>query len=236
MKFEICENYDEMSLRAAAVFAEEIKKRPDCVLGLATGSTPVGMYEKLSSMGLDFSKVKTVNLDEYYPISPKNENSYRFFMNENLFSKVNINMDNTHVPNGLADDADEECKKYDEMIDRLGGIDLQVLGIGENGHIGFNEPGTSLVSKTHVTELSDDTVRVNSRFFENEQMVPRKALTMGMTSIFEARKIVLLASGKKKHRAIASLCDDKITPSFPATFLKLHRDVTVICDKDAYFG
>ena len=236
MKIEICENYEEMSRRAAEIFQKEIKENPKCVLGLATGSTPVGMYEKLCAMGLDFSGVKTVNLDEYYPISPENENSYRYFMNENLFSKVNIDKKNTHVPNGAAKNPDEECEKYDEMIENLGGIDLQVLGIGANGHIGFNEPGAELVAKTHVTALTESTIKANARFFDDISSVPTHALTMGMASILGARKIVLLVSGKQKHDALKALEDDKITTAIPATFLKLHPNVTVICDRDAYIG
>ena len=236
MKFVICENYDEMSARAADMFIREITEKPRCVLGLATGSSPVGMYEKLAAAGLDFSGVRTVNLDEYYPISPENENSYRYFMNKNLFGKVNIDMKNTHVPNGMAKDAEKECGDYDAMIRALGGIDLQVLGIGKNGHIGFNEPADALIAGTHVTALTESTIKANSRFFESENDVPRHALTMGMASILESKKIVLLASGRSKYEAIAALFDGKITPKIPATFLKMHRDVTVICDREAYYG
>lgn len=236
MKFIICENYDEMSAKAADIFIKEITEKPNCVLGLATGSTPVGMYEKIVRADLDFSRVTTVNLDEYYPITPENENSYRYFMNKNLFDKVNIDKKNTHVPNGTAKDAEKECESYDAMINQLGGIDLQVLGIGQNGHIGFNEPSDALVAGTHVTELSESTIEANSRFFENESDVPRHALTMGMASIFSARKIVLLASGKNKHAAISALISDSITTRIPATMLKMHPDVTVICDGEAYYG
>ena len=236
MKFIVCENYDEMSAKAAEFIKKEIENDPRCVLGLATGSTPVGMYEKLAGMGLDFSGVTTVNLDEYYPISPENKESYRFFMNSNLFDKVNIDKKNTHVPCGTAADPDAECKRYDAMIRDLGGIDLQVLGIGENGHIGFNEPSDALIADTHVTSLSESTIKANSRFFESESDVPKRALTMGMASILESRKIILLASGKNKHKAISALFDGKITPMIPATFLKIHRDVTVICDKESYEG
>ena len=236
LKFIICKDYDEMSHKAAEIFASQIKANPHSVLGLATGSTPIGMYAELSSMELDFSGIKTVNLDEYYPISPKNENSYRYFMNENLFSKVNIDINNTYVPNGEAVDADKECREYDALIDRLGGIDIQVLGIGPNGHIGFNEPDTELFAGTHVTSLTASTIDANSRFFDSIDEVPKKALTMGMSSILGAKKIVLLISGKGKHDALKALLDDKITPAVPATFLKLHRDVTVICDKASYEG
>ena len=236
MKFIVCENYDEMSARAADIFIKEITENPRCVLGLATGSTPIGMYEKLAAANLDFSRVTTVNLDEYYPILPENENSYRYFMNKNLFDKVNIDKNNTHVPSGTAKDAEEECLNYDKIIEKLGGIDLQMLGIGQNGHIGFNEPSDALVSGTHLTDLTESTIEANSRFFENESDVPRHALTMGMASIFSARKIVLLASGKNKHAAISALLNNDITTRIPATLLKMHPDVTVICDKEAYNG
>lgn len=236
MEFVICKNYEEMSDRAAEIFAAQIKEKPTSVLGLATGSTPVGMYKNLAGMNLDFSRITTVNLDEYYPISPENENSYRYFMNENLFDKVNIDKNNTYVPCGTAPDPDAECKAYDALIYKLGGIDLQVLGIGPNGHIGFNEPGGELFSNTHVTDLTESTIKANSRFFDSIDEVPKKALTMGMSSILSARKIVLLISGKGKHTALAALLNDKITPMVPATFLKLHKDVTVICDREAYEG
>ena len=236
IKIIICENYDEMSRRAADIFEELIAAKPDCVLGLATGSTPVGMYKCLCGDGVDFSRVRTVNLDEYYPIKPTDKNSYRFFMNENLFDKVNIDKNNTYVPRGDAPDADMECARYDALIDSLGGIDLQVLGIGENGHIGFNEPSDALITGTHKTSLTKSTVDANARFFDSPSDVPRHALTMGMASILSAKKIVLLISGAKKHKALSALLDDKITPDIPATFLKLHRDVTVICDREAYGG
>ena len=236
MRFIVCENYDEMSAKAADIFIEEITENPRCVLGLATGSSPVGMYEKIAEANLDFSGVTTVNLDEYYPIPPENEKSYRYFMDKNLFDKVNIDKKNTHVPNGQAPNPKAECQRYDALIKELGGIDLQVLGIGKNGHIGFNEPADELVAGTHLTALKKSTIEANSRFFEREKDVPKHALTMGMASILEAKKIVLLISGKPKHKALAALLDDKITTQIPATLLKMHRDVTVICDKEAYFG
>lgn len=236
MKFIVCENYNDMSEKAADIFIKEITEKPDCVLGLATGSTPIGMYEKIAAKNLDFSHVTTVNLDEYYLIAPENENSYRYFMEKNLFDKVNIDKKKTHVPSGTAKDAEKECRDYDAMIKELGGIDVQVLGIGQNGHIGFNEPSDALVAGTHVTELSESTIEANSRFFASESDVPRRALTMGMASIFSARKIVLLASGKNKHEAISALSDENITTRIPATMLKMHPDVTVICDREAYYG
>ena len=237
MKVLVFDTYDEMSFAAAEIMADVIKEKPQCVLGLATGSTPVGMYEclaeKCSSGELDFSLVKTVNLDEYYPISPDNKQSYRYFMNENLFSKVNIKLENTRVPAGDAADPDIECAEYEKYIDSLGGIDIQVLGIGQNGHIGFNEPDSFLYTDTHVTELTESTMQANARFFSEDEVMPTKALTMGMGSIFKARKIIVMANGEKKRDAVTKLLSGKITTECPVTFLNLHGDVTVICDKSA---
>lgn len=237
MKVLVFDTYDEMSSAAAEIMADVIKEKPQCVLGLATGSTPVGMYdclaEKCSSGELDFSLVKTVNLDEYYPISPDNRQSYRYFMNENLFSKVNIKLENTRVPAGDAADPDIECAEYEKYIDSLGGIDIQVLGIGQNGHIGFNEPDSFLYTDTHVTGLTESTMQANARFFSEDEVMPTKALTMGMGSIFKARKIIVMANGEKKRDAVTKLLSGKITTECPVTFLNLHGDVTVICDKSA---
>lgn len=237
MKVLVFDTYDEMSFAAAEIMADVIKEKPQCVLGLATGSTPVGMYdclaEKCSSGELDFSLVKTVNLDEYYPISPDNRQSYRYFMNENLFSKVNIKLENTRVPAGDAADPDIECAEYEKYIDSLGGIDIQVLGIGQNGHIGFNEPDSFLYTDTHVTGLTESTMQANARFFSEDEVMPTKALTMGMGSIFKARKIIVMANGEKKRDAVTKLLSGKITTECPVTFLNLHGDVTVICDKSA---
>lgn len=237
MKVLVFDTYDEMSSAAAEIMADVIKEKPQCVLGLATGSTPVGMYdclaEKCSSGELDFSLVKTVNLDEYYPISPDNRQSYRYFMNENLFSKVNIKLENTRVPAGDAADPDIECAEYEKYIDSLRGIDIQVLGIGQNGHIGFNEPDSFLYTDTHVTGLTESTMQANARFFSEDEVMPTKALTMGMGSIFKARKIIVMANGEKKRDAVTKLLSGKITTECPVTFLNLHGDVTVICDKSA---
>ncbi len=238
MKIIVTENYAEMSAKAGEFFAKIIKNKPDCVLGLATGDTPIGMYdclvEKYNDGELDFSAVKSVNLDEYYPIAPDNDQSYRYFMNKFLFDKVNINKENTFVPNGEAEDADAFCKAYEEKIDELGGIDVQILGIGRNGHIGFNEPGEELFKYTHLTALTANTIEANSRFFASEDDVPKHALTMGIKSVFKAKKILLLASGKGKAAAIKAMVNGNITTNIPATLLCLHNDVTVICDKDAY--
>ena len=237
MKVLVFESYAEMSRAAADIMADVVKSKPDGVLGLATGSTPVGMYNCLADMcksgELDFSNVKTVNLDEYYPISPDNRQSYRYFMNENLFSKININIDNTNVPAGNAEDADLECQRYEKLIDSLGGIDIQVLGIGQNGHIGFNEPEEKLYSETHVTGLTESTMQANARFFSKDEVMPDKALTMGMGSIFKADKILVLANGKSKRDAVNQLVSGRITTSCPVTLLNLHKDVTLICDKEA---
>ena len=238
MKVLVFENYEEMSRAAANIMADVVKAKPDGVLGLATGSTPVGMYNCLADMcksgELDFSNIKTVNLDEYYPISPDNRQSYRYFMNENLFSKININIDNTNVPAGNAEDADLECQRYEKLIDSLGGIDIQVLGIGQNGHIGFNEPEEKLYSETHVTGLTESTMQANARFFSEDEVMPDKALTMGMGSIFKADKILVLANGKAKRDAVSQLVSGRITTSCPVTLLNLHKDVTLICDKEAF--
>ncbi len=240
MKLYICKNYEEMSAKAADVVASVITLKPDCVLGLATGSTPVGMYAKLAEMNkagkLDFAKVTTYNLDEYYPIKPTDDQSYRYFMNKNLFNNINIDMANTHLLNGEATDTDAECAAYDAAIEAAGGIDIQVLGIGNNGHIGFNEPADELIAATHVTGLTKSTIEANSRFFACEDDVPKHALTMGMAPIMKAKRIIILISGKNKHAVLREMLDGKLTTNNPATFLNLHSDVTVVCDEDAYNG
>ena len=193
MRLILCENYDEVSKAAAKIMASQLILKPASVLGLATGSTPLGMYKILAEMNqrgdIDFSEVKSYNLDEYYPLDASNDQSYRYFMNENLFSKVNINIENTHVPCGTAPDPEKECEDYEKMIESSGGIDLQVLGIGQNGHIGFNEPGASLNSRTHLTDLTENTINANSRFFASEDDVPRQALTMGIGTILRAKRL-----------------------------------------------
>ena len=240
MKVIVCESYEDMSRRAAKIFAETIVEKPTCVLGFATGSTPLGMYNEFIRMhkeeGLDFSRATSFNLDEYYPISPDNDQSYRYFMEKNLFEHINIPASATHVPNGSAIDAEAECAAYDKMIEDFGGIDIQVLGIGVNGHIAFNEPDDALVAATHVTTLTDSTVEANSRFFASENDVPKQAITMGMGTILKARAIVCLITGKDKNDVVKQLLTDKIDPMCPATFLKLHSNVTILCDEDAYNG
>lgn len=237
MKFVICENYDEAMEKAAAIVADLVQTKPDCILGLATGSTPVGMYDRLAQAyeagQLDFSRVQSFNLDEYYPISPENDQSYRYFMNTQLFDRVNIDKNNTRVPNGSTADPQKECADYEAAIDASAGVDLQILGIGQNGHIGFNEPADDLHAFTHLTDLTPSTIAANARFFASADDVPRQALTMGMASIMKARKILLLVTGASKREALKKLMSNEITTAVPATLLQVHPDVTVICDRAA---
>ncbi len=233
----VCDTYDELSAVAADIVAAEMKKKPDFVLGLATGSSPVGLYTKLAEKNqageIDFSNVRTFNLDEYYPIDPENDQSYRYFMNKNLFNKTNIRLENTRVPDGTADDTDKFCASYEADIKAAGGIDLQVLGIGNNGHIGFNEPCDKFYTNTHVVELTENTIEANSRFFESADLVPKKAITMGAGTIMNAKKIVLVANGKNKAQALyEALCGD-VTPYNQCSVLQYHKDVTFILDKEA---
>jgi glucosamine-6-phosphate deaminase len=229
-----------MSSQASKLVASQLILKPDSVLGLATGSTPIGLYDKLIEMNkrneIDFSTVTTFNLDEYYPIKKSNNQSYDYFMNEHLFSKINIDKNNTHIPNGETDNPEEECKNYERLIKQHGGIDLQILGIGKNGHIGFNEPDNNLNSVTHLTDLTESTIDANSRFFESADDVPKKALTMGISTILKSKKIILLASGANKSRVVGELLTPEINTSIPATMLKVHPDVVLICDRDAYSG
>lgn len=240
MRVIICENYEELSIKAAQIVASQVTLKPDSVLGLATGSTPEGMYAQLADMNkrgeLDFSDITTFNLDEYYPISDDNDQSYHYFMQKHLFSKVNVKPENIHILDGTTDDPEKECAAYDAAIKNAGGIDLQILGIGKNGHIGFNEPETNLNAKTHLTSLTSSTIKANSRFFKSEDEVPKAALTMGIRSILLSRKVVLLASGAGKHEVIKQLLEGGITTHIPATMLNVHQDVTLICDKSAFHG
>ncbi|KAI4452929.1 glucosamine-6-phosphate isomerase [Holotrichia oblita] len=226
-----------MSKTAARMIAGQLILKPNSVLGLATGSTPVGMYAELASMykrgEADFSKAVTFNLDEYYPIARENDQSYYYFMNEHLYSKVNLNPQNVHIPDGSAKDIETECANYDKSIDEFGGIDLQILGIGNNGHIAFNEPEEELTDKTHLVKLTDDTIEANSRFFASKDDVPRNAVTSGMATILKAKKIILLVNGKGKGTALKKVLSGKITTACPATMLNLHRDVIVIADNEA---
>ena len=240
MQFIVCNTYEEVSQEAAKIFEEQLRQKPDSVLGLATGSTPLGLYRELiracQAGGIDFSAATSVNLDEYYPIEPTHEQSYRYFMNENLFKHINIDLSRTFVPNGKASNPAEESTAYDERIKRLGGIDLQLLGIGENGHIGINEPSECLQAGTHVEVLTESTRTANARFFASIDEVPTHAITMGMAGIMTARKVLLLACGKNKHAVVKAMMDGSITTAIPATLLKCHPDMTLLCDRAAFEG
>ena len=236
MKFITVDTYEKLSRQAANIISAQVILKPDSVLGLATGSSPLGTYKQLIEWyekgDIDFSKVVSVNLDEYVGLDGANNQSYRYFMNKNFFEHININMDNTFVPNGCAADLEEECKRYDENISRLGGVDLQLLGIGHDGHIGFNEPDKYFVKNTHIVDLHESTVKANSRFFSSEDEVPKRAITMGMVSILLAKKILLIASGKAKRDILEKALLGPITPEIPASILQLHPDITVIYSED----
>lgn len=232
MKFITVDTYEKLSRQAANIISAQVILKPDSVLGLATGSSPLGTYKQLIKWyeigDIDFSNVTTVNLDEYVGLDGKNEQSYRYFMNKNFFEHINIDLGNTFVPNGCAVDLESEGRRYDEHIAVLGGIDLQLLGIGLDGHIGFNEPDKYFVKSTHVVDLHESTIKANSRFFENEDEVPKRAITMGMVSIMQAKKILLIASGKEKRDILDKAFYGPITPEIPASILQLHPDITVI--------
>ena len=233
-----CEkNYETMSLRAAQVMAAEIIHRPDCVLGLATGSTPIGMYKRLIELNkegrLTFKEVRTVNLDEYKGLSPDHDQGYRYFMQKQLFDHVDILPENTRVPDGLAADPDAECAGYDAYIRSLGGIDLQLLGVGHNGHIGFNEPGDVFVKPTHVVDLTERTIDANARFFATRDDVPKQAFTMGIGPIMAAKKILFIASGEEKAEAVYNTVCGPITPRCPGSILQLPPDVVLVADEAA---
>lgn len=224
------ETYEKMSRRAANVIAAQLITKPDSVLGLATGSSPLGIYENLINAykagDLDFSQVKSINLDEYVGLSPEHDQSYRYFMDKNLFDQVNIDKNNTYVPDGLTNDHVTFCKGYDKLVEQLGGIDLQLLGIGFNGHIGFNEPGDSFDMDTHCVDLTPSTMEANSRFFPNGGM-PTQALTMGLKSIFSAKTILLIA-GPEKYDIVKKALTGPVTPQVPASILQLHPNVVVV--------
>lgn len=237
MKILIVNDYNEMSRKAANIVASQIILKPDSVIGLATGDTPKGMYRELVKLynngDIDFTNIKTFNLDEYYGLSKENPQSYHYYMMENLFKHVNIKKENIHIPNGMAESIEKECEEYEKKIQEAGGIDLQVLGIGRNGHIGFNEPDLKFEAKTHLVELDEDTIKANSRFFNSIDEVPTKAISMGIKTIMHAKKILLLASGKEKAEAIYKAVKGKITPEVPASILQLHPDAILIVDKEA---
>ena len=228
---------ENVSRRGADVIAALVRKEPRCVLGLATGGTPLGAYRQLIRMhqeeGLDFSQVTSFNLDEYVGLAPSHEQSYRHFMQSNLFDHINIPVESTHVPDGLAPDFDEFCELYEKMIVEAGGIDLQLLGIGSDGHIAFNEPGSSLGSRTRLKTLAQETITDNARFFESVDEVPRLAVTMGVGTILDSRRCLLLAYGESKADAIAATVEGPVTAQITASALQLHRDVTVIVDEAA---
>ena len=232
MKFITVDTYEKLSRQAANIISAQVILKPDSVLGLATGSSPLGTYKQLIEWyekgDIDFSKVTSVNLDEYVGLDGTNDQSYRYFMNKNFFEHINIDINNTFVPNGCAVDLAGEGKRYDEHIAELGGIDLQLLGIGLDGHIGFNEPDKYFVKSTHVVDLHESTIKANSRFFANIDEVPQRAITMGMVSIMQAKKILLIASGREKRDILEKAFYGPITPEIPASILQLHPDITVI--------
>lgn len=232
MNYISVKTYDELSKKASMIIASQVKMKPDCVLGLATGSSPLGTYKYLAEMcdkgELDFSKVTSVNLDEYAGLEGTHDQSYRYFMDTNLFSKINIDRAKTFVPSGIAQDLVKEGREYDALIEKLGGIDLQLLGIGLDGHIGFNEPDSVFVAETHPVDLDESTIEANSRFFASKDDVPRRAITMGMMSIMRAKKILLIANGQNKKAIVEKAFSGPVDPMVPASILQLHPDVTVI--------
>jgi len=231
------ENYDELSKQAAEIVAEQVREKNDSVLGLPTGSTPEGMYAYLVSIykksEIDFNAVVTFNLDEYVGLPPDHPQSYNYYMHSNLFDHVNVKKSNVHIPHCKDQDPDLMCREYEQKIKNAGGIDLQILGIGTNGHIGFNEPDQYLYTETHLVELTEETIEANSRFFKSRDEVPLKAVTMGVGSILAAAKIILLASGESKAEVISEMCSGKVTTRVPASLLQLHRDVTIYVDREA---
>ena len=237
MKLIVAPNYAGICEKAADIFAAEIHRNPACVLGLATGSTPVGLYQALirryQEGALDFSKVQTFNLDEYCGLAGDHPQSYRYFMQKNLFDHVNIPPEHTHIPSGIAVDPEQECRRYDALIESCGGIDIQLLGIGHNGHIGFNEPDDHFPVGSHLTRLAESTIQANSRFFASESEVPTHAITMGAGSILKAKKILLMASGEGKAEILCRSMTGPVTPFVPASVLQLHRDVVILADEAA---
>lgn len=230
-------DYHDMSRKAANIISAQIIMKPDCVLGLATGSSPIGTYEQLIEWykkgDLDFSGVTTINLDEYKGLSPENDQSYRYFMNTNLFNHVNIDMSRTFVPDGLEMDSVKACSDYNKIIAQSGGIDLQLLGLGHNGHIGFNEPGEAFERETHCIDLTQSTIEANKRFFDSEDDVPRQAYTMGIKSIMQAKKVLVIVSGESKAEILKRVVTGAITPEVPASVLQLHNDVIIVADEAA---
>ena len=229
--------YEDMSKKAANIIASQVVLKPDCVLGLATGSTPIGAYknlvEKYEQGDLDFSQVTTVNLDEYKGLPRENDQSYYYFMHDNLFDHVNVKPENTHLPDGTKEDANEECARYEELIRSLGGQDLQLLGLGHNGHIGFNEPDTVFEKTTHCVDLQESTIEANKRFFASADDVPKQAYTMGIGTIMQAKKILVVVSGEDKADTVAKAFFGPVTPEVPASILQFHKDVILVADEAA---
>ena len=237
MKIIRAKDYSDMSRKAANIISAQVIMKPNCVLGLATGSTPIGTYAQLVEWyqkgDLDFSEVTTVNLDEYKGLTRENEQSYYYFMNDNLFSKINIDLNRTFLPDGTEPDSDKACRDYNQIIADVGGVDLQLLGLGHNGHIGFNEPGMAFEAETHCVNLTESTMKANQRFFASMEDVPRQAYTMGIKTIMQAKKILVVVSGADKASIIKEAFFGAITPSVQASVLQLHNDVTLIADEAA---
>lgn len=237
MRIIEAKDYKDMSRKAAAVIAAQITLKPDCVLGLATGSSPIGLYDQLvewyENGDLDFSKVSSVNLDEYKGLTRENDQSYYYFMHKNLFDRVNIDPKNTNVPDGTEPDSDKECKRYEELVNSFGGVDIQLLGLGHNGHIGFNEPCDTFPKETHCVDLTETTIEANKRFFESADDVPKQAYTMGIGTIMKAKKILVVVSGEDKAETLAKVICGDVTPQIPGTILQMHPDVTIVADAAA---
>ena len=236
MKVIITENYEEMSAKAAEILISVVKNNPNAVLGLATGSSPIGTYKNMiadhKTNGTSYKNVRTVNLDEYVSLNAEHDQSYAYFMRTNLFDHVDIDLKNTNLPCGVASDLQKECDRYNALLDELK-PDVQVLGLGSNGHIGFNEPGTPFSSVTHLVDLTENTIKDNSRLFASIDEVPRQALSMGIKNIMQAKSILMVVSGKNKAEAVKGMVKGEVTPDLPASVLQLHPDVTIICDKAA---
>ena len=237
MRLIRAKDYQDASRKVANIISAQVILKPDCVLGLATGSSPLGAYSQLIKWNekgdVDFSQTKTVNLDEYVGLSADHDQSYAYFMHHNFFDHINIDPKNTNLPNGLELDERKESARYDKVIRDLGGVDLQLLGIGANGHIGFNEPSEKFETGSHKVNLTASTIAANSRFFENESMVPRQAYTMGMLSIMQAKRVVMIATGKNKAQAVYDSFCGPVTPQVPASIMQLHQDFVLVADKDA---
>lgn len=237
MKIYKAKDYKDMSRKAANIISAQVIMKPNCVLGLATGSMPIGTYDQLvewyNKGDLDFSEVTTVNLDEYKGLPRTNDQSYYYFMHQHLFDRVNIDPERTNVPNGMEPDAEKECGRYEELIRSLGGVDLQLLGLGHNGHIGFNEPGEAFEKETHCVDLTESTIEANKRFFASADDVPKQAYTMGIKTIMQAKKILIVVNGENKADIVERAFFGPVTPEVPASILQLHNDVTLVGDEAA---